>query len=205
MKIEETKIVQEAIEHFATKLNAELEKDQFPFISSRLLEAQARFLSQYKSKDMRVGIEIRTLDTNNEFLFGMAVDYIAPEGNEEENPGSWNIVASLNESDIKPDKKVKYLSYDLQSDLFVQQMIEILYNKCEVRIKTKDEFRILCSAVFEVISRHFEHIMAKTADESYSVEWEHFSIEATKKDSSYDTKVNLANEIKQIVKDDTIL
>lgn len=203
MKIQETKMIQEAIEYFNSKLNAEIPDKEFVLIGNRMVEAMARFLSRYKSKDMRVGIEIRTLDTNHEFLFGMAVDYLPPEGNEEENPGSWNVIASMKEDDIKPtDKKVKYLSYDLQSDMFVQQMREILYNDCDIKVDTKDDFRTLCPAVFEVIYRHFEHIMAKTADETYTVEWSLFSIEATKKDESYDTKVLLENEIKQIVKDD---
>lgn len=196
-------MIQEAVEFFNGKINAEITEDDFVLICNRLVEAQARFLSRYKSKDMRIGIEIKTLDTNHSFLFGMCADYVAPEGSEEENPGSWNVTASLNEKDIKPDKKTKYLSYDLQSDLFVQQMREILYNEEDIKFETNEDLRTTCAAVFEVINRHFEHIMAKTADETYSVEWKLFSIDATKKDERYDTKINLQNEIKQIVKDDT--
>lgn len=205
MKIEDSKLIQEMVEYFSTNLMAEINKEEVGLICNRLVEAQCRFLSQYKSKEMRVGIGIKTLNTDHNFLFGMAVDYIPPEGNDEETPGSWNVVASMNEDDIKPDKKVKSLSYDLQSDLFTQELQEILFTKCEVRVEKKDELRVLCAGVFEVISRHFSHIMAKTSDEKYSIEFGNFSIEAEKKGDSFTTKVMLSNEMKQIVKDDTIL
>ena len=205
MKIEESKLIQEGVEFFSTKLSSEVPKEELPLVCNKMVEAQTRFLSNYKSKEMRVGIEIRTLDTDHTFLFGMAVDYIPPEGNDEETPGSWNVVASMNEEDIKPDKKVKYLSYDLQSDLFTQELREILYTKCEVKVETKDDLRILCSGIFEFINRHFEHVMAKTSDDKYAIEFGQFDIEAEKKGDSFTTKVNLSNELKQIVKEDTIL
>ena len=70
-----------------------------------LIEGFAVYLGRNKSKDIPLAIKL--VDTNDKFHFGMYVQYLKQDDDEE---GSWSLSMTFNENDIDSDnwKVVKY-------------------------------------------------------------------------------------------------
>lgn len=201
-KFNETKLGAELVTKFVERLNAQLLAEDAQMFFCRLVECGIRFLAKFKSKGNRVAVVFKTLDPNNEFLFGLATDYIAPEeGASEEMPGSWGIVASLKEEDIDNSQVV----YDLQNAVFCSEMVALMSKFAGVKLSRPDLFAQIAETVFYTLKSHLEATASKSTDE-YGIDFDTFKINCKKEaDGSFSYEVLLDGDLKRIIKDDTAL
>lgn len=201
-KFNETKLGADLIGNFVERLNAQLLAEDTQMFFCRLVECGIRFLTKFKSKDTRVAVVFKTLNTDNEFLFGLATDYIAPEeGASEEMPGSWSVVASLKEEDICNAQVV----YDLQNSMFCSEMVALMGKFANVKLSRPELFAQIAETVFYTLKSHMEANASKSTDE-YGIDFDVFKINCKKEaDGTFSYEVLLDGDLKRIIKDDTAL
>lgn len=202
-KFNETSVVGEMVKGFQTDINAILEAEDVLMFTNRYVECMIRFLAFAKAKDVHAVIEIKELNTDKNFLFGLAADYHAPEDESEEMPGNWTVTASMEEADIKETEK-NTIVYDLQNDLFVSKMIAFMKQYAGVEFNETAYLRQMMAETFKVLKQHC-YFNAKNSTEPYELDCGLYTIRTIFENDKFTSDIELGGELKQIIKDDAAL
>ena len=140
IKINDSSLPQDMVKNFREMLFAQFLPEDAKIFLCRLVECSVRFLSKYKSKDAHVTVKYTTLNTDKTFLFGLAADYIPPEGDAEENPGTWTVSACMNQEFLTSENAQSNIEYDLLTTSFCNEMIQLLGKYANLQLVDPKEF-----------------------------------------------------------------
>lgn len=204
----ESPLPQDMSTEFA-KMNSLIPASDVKELPIRFIENSIRFLNKFKAKDIHAVIAFRTLDPAHDFIFGLAADYFPPEKNDEEMPGSWAVVASMNEEEILASDK-NTIVYDLQNDLYCTEMQNLMYANGNLVFGAVEDpasqavntFRNIVATMFSVIKTSLTTNMANSKLEEYGYDFDKFTVSISKTPEGNIYTVELGGELKQLIKDD---
>lgn len=183
--------------------NIKFDAGDVPIIYNALTEAVCRFLAKFKLQDRRVAISINDLNVHNDFIIGFAVDYQAPENEDDEMPGNWTVVASFNKDDILGKAKAKV--YTLQDDFFLTEVMSLLYQHSCIQIPLAQTLAVLMTLWFGALKKNLLDATPKTSTHEYGIDCGTFDAIGKMDSDEVTTAIEMHGDLKKIIKDDTSL
>lgn len=205
IKINDSSLPQDMVKNFREMLFAQFLPEDAKIFLCRLVECSVRFLSKYKSKDAHVTVKYTTLNTDKTFLFGLAADYIPPEGDAEETPGTWTVSACMNQEFLTSENAQSTIEYDLLTTSFCNEMIQLLGKYANLQLVDPKEFARITEIIFLTLLQFMRKNTLESSEE-FVLDCEAFTVTGTKNAEGEPVfRVDLNEKLKQFIKDDSAL
>ena len=201
-KINDTKLPSIMVDEFKRQMFAMLLPEDAKTFLCRFVECTIRYLSKYKAKDIHTAAEYRTLTHENALLFGMGADYIPPETDDEEMPGTWVVSAYMNEN---AEEVQKSFVFDLQNVAFCTEMVGLLGKYAALQLTDPKDFAKVSEVIFFSLKKFMSEMVESSTDD-YVLDCETFTVTGSKNaDNETIFAIDLNENLKQLIKDDSAL